>query len=139
MTIPVLQAVGQPDAFRPEVPEFDWAAAEAQAGLLSKKARAIARGQDVLFHGTRYRERILASGFLKFSDPGPHYVAFTRSPEFAAYYTTLPRDDDEGAGAILVFDRPLLKTRYKLECVAAGWVADRSEFNEFLEGDAQRV
>ena len=34
-------------------------------------------------------------------------------------------------GNILVFDRPSLKTRYKLECVAAGWVAiDPSEFNE---------
>jgi hypothetical protein len=109
MTIPDLQAVGQPGTFRLELP-----VAQAQCRLLSKKARAIANGQDVLFHGARYRERILASGFLKFSDPGPDYVAFTRSAEVAAYWATcVPREDDEGAGAILVFDRPSLKTRCK--------------------------
>ena len=35
----------------------------------------------------------------------------------AAHFATLPRDDDEGAGAILVFDRSSLNTRYKLECI----------------------
>jgi hypothetical protein len=43
----------------------------------------------------------------------------------------LPRDDDEGVGAILVFDRSSLKTRYKLECIDNGWATDASEFNEF--------
>jgi hypothetical protein len=30
-----------------------------------------------------------------------------------------------------VFDRSSLKTRYKLECIDDGWVADPSEFTEF--------
>jgi hypothetical protein len=47
----------------------------------------------------------------------------------------LPRDDEEGGGAILVFDRSSLKTRYKLECIVDGWVADPSEFNEFWRAE----
>jgi hypothetical protein len=134
MTIPVLQALDQPKPFRLEMPKFDWAAEEAQCRLLSKKARAIARGQDVLFHGTRYRERILASGILKFSDPGPNYLSFTRSPDVAAYWaTSVPREDDEGAGAILVFDRASLRTRYKLECHADHWIRDGKVADEFEE------
>jgi len=35
----------------------------------------------------------------------------------------LQRDDDEEAGAILVFDRASLKTLYKLECIDDGWAA----------------
>ena len=58
-------------------------------------------------------------------------MAFSRSPRVAAHFATLPRDDDEGVGAILVFDRPSLKTRYKLECIDNGWATDASEFNEF--------
>jgi len=59
-------------------------------------------------------------------------VAFTRSPDVVAYWTAcVPPDDDEGAGAILVFDRRSLKTRYRLECVNDSWEADSSSFNEF--------
>ena len=116
----------QPNAFCLERPKVDWAVAEAQARLLSKKAREIARGQDVLYHGTRYRESILKSGFLKAFQA----VSFTRSPEVAAYWAaSVPRDDDEGAGAILVFDRASLRTRYRLECHADGW-ARIDEFEE---------
>jgi hypothetical protein len=96
---------------------------------LSAKARDIARGRDALFHGTRYRGLILATGFLKFVPP-EHAIAFTRSPEVAAHFATLPRDDDEGAAAIFVFDRASLKTRYKLECVDNGWKTDPSKFDE---------
>ena len=96
--------------------------------------RPIARGQDVLFHGTRHRERVLESGFLRPS-PASQAVALSRSPRVAAHFATLPRDDDEGAGAILVFDRSSLKTQYKLECIADGWVADPSEFNEFSRAE----
>jgi hypothetical protein len=43
----------------------------------------------------------------------------------------LPRDDDERAGAVLVFDRASLRARYKLECIDDSWQADPLEFNEF--------
>jgi len=129
MTIPVLKAVALSNTFRLERPKFDRAGRDAHAEFLYDKAKTIARGQDVLFHGTRHRERVLESGFLRPS-PASQAVAFSRSPRVAAHFATLPRDDDEGGGAILVFDRSSLKTHYKLECIADGWVADPSEFNE---------
>jgi hypothetical protein len=46
-------------------PEIDWAACRADKQALSAKAREIARGRDALFHGTRYRGLILASGFFE--------------------------------------------------------------------------
>ena len=48
-------------------------------------------------------------------------MSFTPSPEVAAHWATLPRDDYAGTGAILVFDQPSLKTRYKLECINDRW------------------
>ena len=129
MTIAVPEPALQPNLFILGRPKFDLVAARAQSRSLAKNARAFARGQDVLFHGTRYRERVLVSGILKFS-PGGQTVSFTRSPDVAAYWATLPRDDDEGAGAVLVFDRASLRARYKLECIDDSWEADPSEFNE---------
>ena len=130
MTIPVLKLVPQSNSFRLDRPKFNPAERNAHAQFLCDKAKTIGRGLDVLFHGTRHRERVLESGFLRPS-PASQAVAFGRSPRVAAHFATLPRDDDEGVGAILVFDRPSLKTRYKLECIDSGWVTDASEFNEF--------
>jgi hypothetical protein len=86
-----------------------------------------------LFHGTRYPALILASGFLKTAEVGPNCVCFSRSPEVAAFSATLPREDGEGSGAIMVFDRASLKTRYKLECYADRWLRDGHTVNEFEE------
>jgi hypothetical protein len=130
MTIPVLKRVPVSNSFRLDRPKFNPSERDAHAQFLYDKAKTIARGQDVLFHGTRHRERVLESGFLRPS-PASQAVAFSRSPRVAAHFATLPRDDDEGVGAILVFDRPSLKTRYKLECIDNGWATDASEFNEF--------
>ena len=35
----------------------------------------------------------------------------------------------------MVFDRASLKTRYRLECIDDGWVADRSKFDEFWRAE----
>ena len=134
MTIPVLKPIAQSNAFRLDRPKFDRTVRDAHAQFLHDKAKTIARGQDVLFHGTRHRERVLESGFLRPS-PASQAVAFSRSPRVAAHFATLPRDDDEGVGAILVFDQSSLKTQYKLECIADGWVTDASEFNEFWRAE----
>ena len=80
--------------------------------MLALQTRAIARGRDVLYHGTRYRESILASGLLALSNSGGVY--FTRDVETAVHWATLTRDDED-EGAILVLDRPSLKARYRLE------------------------
>jgi hypothetical protein len=42
-------------------------------------------------------------------------VSFTRSPEVAAYWALLERDDDEGRGSLFIFDRQSLERRYKVE------------------------
>jgi hypothetical protein len=134
MTIAVLKPVAQSNAFRLDRPKFNRAEREAHAQFLCDRAKTIGRGLDVLFHGTRNRERILESGFLR-SPRTTHAVCFSRSPKVAAHFATLAREDDEGIGAILVFDRSSLKTRYKLECIDDGWTTDGSEFNEFWRAD----
>jgi hypothetical protein len=132
MTTVVVKPSQQPNRFILGRPKYD--RVEAQTRFLSKKARLMARGQDVLFHGTRHRESVLTSGFLQ-SSPYIQTVSFTRSPKVAAYWAALPRDDDEGSGAVLVFDRASLKARYKFECVDNGWEFDPSTHNEFWRAD----
>ncbi len=88
-------------------------------------ARDLAKGTDALFHGTRHLEAILGNGVLACSIYIPK-VAFTRSPEEAAFWATLERDDDEGRGAILIFDRHRLSARYRLEC----WVGEGATLDE---------
>jgi hypothetical protein len=83
--------------------------------LLPARAKIIAGKRDVLYHGTRYLSSILAKGCLCFGDTGDNAVCFTRSADEAAYWAEMPRDDDEGYGAILIFDRKSLKTRYAIE------------------------
>jgi hypothetical protein len=133
MTIAVLKPVQQPNRFILDRPKYD--RVEAQTRFFREKARAFARGQDVLFHGTRYRESILASGILRFA-PSAQTLSFTRSPDVAARWAALPRDDDEGAGAVLVFDRASLRACYKLECIDDSWEADpkHDEFEEQVWG-----
>jgi hypothetical protein len=79
------------------------------------RARQKAMDRDALYHGTRYAELILNTGVLFYSDPGQPKVSFTRSPEVAAYFALLERDDDEGRGSVFVFDRQSLERRFKVE------------------------
>jgi len=128
MTIAVPKAAAQPSAFCLNELKFDQYMP--QKRFLREKARALGRGRDVLFHDTRYRESILASGILRFT-PGVQTLSFTRSPDVAAHWAALPRDDEEQAGAVLVFDRASLRARYKLECIDNSWQSEPSKFNEF--------
>ena len=82
---------------------------------LAGLARKAAGGRDVLFHGTRNAKSILTTGVLFYSATGEPGVFFTRSPETAAYFALLERDNDEGRGAILIFDRQSLRCRYRIE------------------------
>jgi hypothetical protein len=86
------------------------------SGALSAQARKLAWGRDVLYYPTRNRSAILACGALTEGYGGPEIFSFTRSADVAAEWATMPWDDDEGCGAILIFDRPSLKTRYRLYC-----------------------
>jgi|SRR5262245_47020302 len=82
---------------------------------LAGMARQKAMNRDVLYHGTRFAELIQKTGVLFYSDPGDPKVSFTRSPEVAAYWALLERDDDEGRGSVFIFDRQSLERRYKVE------------------------
>jgi len=81
---------------------------------LAGMARQKAMDRDALYHGTRYAELILNTGVLFYSDPGQPKVSFTRSPEVAAYWALLERDDDEGRGSVFIFERQSLERRYKV-------------------------
>jgi hypothetical protein len=81
---------------------------------LAERARELAVGVNALFHGTPYPNAVLASGTLEAS-PVCQVVCFSRSPHEAAFWATLPRDDNEDWCAVLVFDRSRLSMRYRLE------------------------
>lgn len=81
---------------------------------LANLARKIAMHRDVLYHGTRHVQSVLTTGVL-FPPGEGGKVCFTRSADEAAYWALLPRTEDEGRGAILIFDRQLLHCRYKIE------------------------
>jgi len=95
---------------------------------LARSARAQAQGIEALYHGTRYPAAILEAGALMPAHVGAPVVCFTRSAEEAASWTTLPRDDDEGRGAIFIFDRRRIVARHRL--YLHNDLADRAEFEE---------
>ena len=68
----------------------------------------------VLYHGTRYLGAILRSNTISLPPSGYPMVSLTRDPRVAAYWAQLPRDDDEGAGAVLVLSRTRLAHRYRI-------------------------
>lgn len=49
-------------------------------------------------------------------------MSFTRSPEAAAYFALMERFNDEGRGAILIFDRDSLLSQYKINLIHEKWV-----------------
>ena len=93
---------------------------------LAQRARDLAAGINPLFHGTRYPNLILKYGSLE-PDTITGVICFSRSPEAAAYFATMERENDEGRGAIFVFDRDRLAMRYRLELVDHSAVIEELE------------
>jgi hypothetical protein len=85
-----------------------------QMQRLANRARKMAAGRAVLYHGTRYPNSILQTGVLFRILRSAGKVSFTRSPEVAAYFAVRPNDFEERRGAILVFDRNALACRYAI-------------------------
>jgi hypothetical protein len=83
-------------------------------GSLSDRARWIAAGREVLYHGTQSSMAILRTGKLLFAAIGDPVVCFTRCPDEAARWAELKSDGD-GRPAILIFDRPSLASLYRIE------------------------
>jgi hypothetical protein len=94
---------------------------------LARRARELSSGLNPLFHGTRYLDCVLRDGYLK--NVGAGWISFSRSADTAAYWAMMERDDDGGRGAILVFDRDRLSTRYRLELIDDSlYIAEHEEF-----------
>ena len=70
--------------------------------------------RDVLYHGTRYAQSILDTDVL-FCSEIVGQVCLTRSPEVAAYWAMMDRDDDEGCASIFVLNRQSLEKVYELK------------------------
>jgi hypothetical protein len=83
---------------------------------LAEDTRTVAGRRNVLYHGTRHPRSVLRMNTLfRSCAGGEERVPFTRSPEVAAHFALLDRDDDENTGAILIFDRTSLRSRCRLE------------------------
>lgn len=77
--------------------------------------RKVAHGKSVLFHGTSLGSMIARTDTLLTPRCGDPTVSFTRCPEVAVHFATLPKDEDDGFPTVFVFDRQSLQSRYRLE------------------------
>src|SRR5262245_16014182 len=100
---------------------------------LAAQAHAITKVRDVLYHGTRYTRSILDSDVLFRALIGEQKVCLTRSAETAAYWAMIRHDDDEGRGAILIFDRRSLERRYNINAVPGPYWHTQTTFHDEAE------
>jgi hypothetical protein len=99
-----------------------------RAIVAARFARAIGRGRDVIYNGTRAPEKVLRSGKLI---PNGGGVSFSRSPEIAAHFAYLVASELDGyLPALLVLDRRSLRQVYRLEPNAEDW--DNHEEEEIV-------
>jgi hypothetical protein len=95
----------------------------AAATMLANNIRRLVRSaRPVLYHGTRFARKILKNNELGWPDEGLSAIHFSRLLHTAAYWALLPRDGDDGEGAILVLDRDRLTQSYKLESRRDEWL-----------------
>lgn len=86
-----------------------------QARVLATSARTICTAGGLLYHGTPASAEIMKTGALLYSGCGMPAVSFSRSPEVAAYWAVLPRDEPFEVAAVLAFSRRALQATYRLE------------------------
>lgn len=77
--------------------------------------RDVARRQSVLFHGTSLGSLIARTDTLLYPNVGTPTISFTRSPETAVHFATLPKDFDDGMPTVLLFDWKSLRSRFRIE------------------------
>jgi hypothetical protein len=95
--------------------------------VAARLARAIGRGHDAIYHGTRAPEKVLRSG--KLMSPAGE-VSFSRSPEVAAYFAYLmSTENNHYSPALLVLDKNSLRQVYRLEATRYDeeWADEREE------------
>lgn len=76
------------------------------------------RGRDYLLHGTMFPKQIRDEDRLCFPSFGSMSISLTRSPEVAVHFATLEQDRHEQHGAVLILDRQLLRTCFRVEVFA---------------------
>ena len=81
--------------------------------IARRMARRLDGNNGYLFHGTRYSRQICQENVLRKSDIGQKAAFFSTRLHVAAYWAMLPRDDDEGVGAILVLDRERIEIDFQ--------------------------
>jgi hypothetical protein len=111
---------------------------------LAAKARKIAKGRRVLYHGTRYAHAILATDTINTPATAEASVSFTRSAEEAAFWALLSRGregqpEDEGGGAVLIFDRRSLQANYSITLYHDDVAATGDENEEAIWQDVHNV
>ena len=73
------------------------------------------RGKSTLLHGTSLGSMIVRTDTLLYPHVGEPKISFTRSPETAVHFATLPKDFDDGLPTVFVLDRHSLRFRHKIE------------------------
>jgi hypothetical protein len=109
----------------------------AKARALAKVLRPLVRtSKPLLFHGTQRPNQILTQNTLKCSDAGTCSVHFTRELTVAAFFVLLDKhENDDGIGAILVFDRDRLAQDYSLKCFRDKSLDQIPYLHDFNEAD----
>ncbi len=82
--------------------------------IMGRLARAIGRGHDPIYHGTRAPQEVLRSGKLR--PDGNGAVSLSRSPEVAAHFALLLGDGVvRWSPAVLILNRSSLIQTYRLD------------------------
>jgi hypothetical protein len=86
-----------------------------QIAIAARYRHLVPRGRSVLFFGTKHARTIIRDDRLRsFRLRGGPMISLTRSLHVAVQIAMLSRDNEEATGAIMMLDRDLLRTRYKL-------------------------
>ena len=76
----------------------------------------VPRKRSILFFGTKNPRNIIRDDELRAFDPLDNpAISFARLFHVAVHFAMPHRDDEEATGAVFIFDRELLSTRYRLE------------------------
>jgi CBS domain-containing protein len=99
--------------------------------VMARLAKAMGRGRDVIYHGTRALPAVMRTGKLVPPEFGECAVFFTRSAEVAAYFACLMGEREERrVPGLLVIERASLRQCYRLEPHRYDPLRDRNEREE---------
>jgi hypothetical protein len=99
--------------------------------VMARLAKAMGRGRNVIYHGTRALPAVMRTGKLIPPESGECAVFFSRSAEIAAYFACLRGAKEERrVPGLLVLDRASLRQCYSLEPNRYDPSRDRNEREE---------